>query len=70
MALRRTNHLSAPRWKKGYAVNLAFVLACWALFLLGTFLHRRETRKSDREQLQRDEEKLGEPSHMEITIKD
>jgi len=62
--------VEAPRWKKGYSVNLAFVLTCWALFLLGTFLHRRDTKKAEQEQIHRDEEKLGHPEHAEATIKE
>jgi hypothetical protein len=38
--------------------------------LLGTYLHRRETKKAEMERLYRDEEKLGEPSNHEETIKE
>jgi hypothetical protein len=60
----------APVWKKGYIVNLVFVLMCWLLFLVGVLLHRRDLNKIDMERIQRDEEKLGEPTHVEETIKE
>jgi len=37
--------LEAPRWKKGYTVEVIFVFMVWFLFMLGVFLHRRDNQK-------------------------
>lgn len=36
--------VEAPRWKKGYIVNLFFVSFCLFFFLLGTYLYNREQK--------------------------
>jgi hypothetical protein len=53
--------LAAPEWKKGYAVEVVFVSMVWIIFMVGTFLHRRDVQKAEAANLFRaDEEKFGE----------
>jgi hypothetical protein len=37
---------AAPRWKKGYATDLAFIFMVWALFTLGQYLEKRDEKVS------------------------
>ena len=50
--------IEAPRWKKGYTVEVFFVFAVWALFMLGLYLHRRDTKKAEGTGQVPDEEKV------------
>jgi hypothetical protein len=52
--------LEAPRWKKGYTVEVVFVFMVWFLFMLGVYLHRRDTTKSRTTIIIADEETLSE----------
>ncbi len=57
----------APRWKKGYAVEVVFVSMVYILFMLGQYLHRRDEKRAAATTMIVDEEKLGEDSvHMEV----
>ncbi|KAF2018812.1 MFS general substrate transporter [Aaosphaeria arxii CBS 175.79] len=40
--------LEAPRWTKGYSVNIAFVFFTWFFFLVGQYLYRRDEKKRER----------------------
>jgi hypothetical protein len=53
--------LEAPRWKKGYSVEVFFVSMVWILFMLGQYLHRRdEKRKEAGASWAPDEEKMAD----------
>ncbi|OBT61876.1 hypothetical protein VE03_08756 [Pseudogymnoascus sp. 23342-1-I1] len=41
--------IEAPKWRKGYTVNTVLLCTFWAVFMLGMFLHRRETKKAERD---------------------
>jgi len=62
--------VDAPQWRKGYIVNLVFVLMCWFLFLLGVVLHRRDTNRVKMDQIQKNEEKVREVAHTEEAVKE
>jgi hypothetical protein len=34
--------LEAPQWKKGFTVNIVFIVCYWTIFLIGQYLWRRE----------------------------
>jgi len=36
---------AAPRWRRGYTVEVVFVSMVWILFTLGYFLHRRDVKR-------------------------
>jgi len=56
----------APRWKKGYAVEVVFVSMVYILFMLGQYLQRRDDKKVAAAVMIVDEEKLGDEStHIE-----
>jgi len=58
----------APRWKKGYATDLAFIFMVWALFTLGQYLEKRDEKKAARDRVNDEESKLDEKaSHVEVT---
>jgi hypothetical protein len=58
---------AAPRWKKGYATDLAFIFMVWALFTLGQYLEKRDEEKAARNRVIDEESKLDEKaSHVEI----
>ncbi|PGH17459.1 hypothetical protein AJ79_01059 [Helicocarpus griseus UAMH5409] len=40
--------LEAPRWKKGYIVDLVFVLMTWVMFSTGILLQRRDDKRAKR----------------------
>ncbi|KAF2112789.1 major facilitator superfamily domain-containing protein [Lophiotrema nucula] len=51
--------LEAPRWTKGYAVNIAFVFFTWLFFVVGQYLYRRAEKKREQQavrQVTKDEE--------------
>ena len=59
--------IPAPRWKKGYAVEVVFVSMVYILFILGQYLQRRDEQKAAAAVTIVDEEKLGDDStHMEV----
>jgi hypothetical protein len=37
--------VEAPRWKKGYSVNIAFLCGCWATFLAMQYLYKKSEKK-------------------------
>ena len=39
--------VEAPRWTKGYAVNICFVVGCWACFSIMQYLYKRSERKRE-----------------------
>jgi hypothetical protein len=39
--------VEAPRWTKGYAVNICFVIGCWACFLIMQYLYKKSERKRE-----------------------
>ncbi|KAJ4295533.1 hypothetical protein N0V90_007546 [Kalmusia sp. IMI 367209] len=41
--------VEAPRWKKGYSVNIAFVFFCWFFFMVSQWLYRRDEKKREAE---------------------
>lgn len=56
----------APRWKKGYAVEVVFVSMVYILFMLGQYLQRRDDNKTAAAVMVIDEEKLcDESTHVE-----
>ncbi|KAF2007167.1 MFS general substrate transporter [Amniculicola lignicola CBS 123094] len=51
--------LEAPRWLKGYSVNIVFVFMCWTFFMIGQWLYKRDEKKRQlyaEERLTKDEE--------------
>ncbi|KAE9372530.1 pantothenate transporter liz1 [Stipitochalara longipes BDJ] len=59
--------VEAPRWKKGYATDLAFIFMVWALFTLGQYLEKRDEKKAARDRVNDEESKLDEKSsHVEV----
>lgn len=44
----RSNQAIAPRWTKGYSVNIAFVFFTWFFFLVGQYFYRRDEKKRER----------------------
>lgn len=62
-----SDQLLAPRWKKGYATDLAFIFMVWALFTLGQYLEKRDEKKAARDRVNDEESKLEEKaSHVEV----
>lgn len=51
---------SAPRWKRGYIVEIFFVTGTWLTFMIGIYLHRRDIKRAEAARITVDEEKLGE----------
>lgn len=41
--------VEAPRWTKGYIVNICFVIGCWAGFVVMQYLYRRSERRKEEE---------------------
>jgi hypothetical protein len=40
--------VEAPRWTKGYSVNIVFVVGCWCSFLIMQYLYKKsEKRKQE-----------------------
>ncbi|KAF2874279.1 major facilitator superfamily domain-containing protein [Massariosphaeria phaeospora] len=37
--------IEAPRWPKGYSVNIAFVFFTWFFFVVGQYFYRRDERR-------------------------
>lgn len=37
--------VEAPRWTKGYAVNICFVVGCWVCFLVMQYLYKKSENK-------------------------
>ncbi|KAF1352693.1 MFS general substrate transporter [Lizonia empirigonia] len=37
--------VEAPRWTKGYSVNIVFVVGCWASFLVMQYLYKKSEKK-------------------------
>lgn len=40
--------VEAPRWTKGYAVNICFVVGCWASFLVMQYMYKKSEAKKER----------------------
>ena len=38
---------AAPRWTKGYSVNIAFVFFTWFFFLVGQYFYRKDEKKRE-----------------------
>lgn len=52
MSLRPTDNpmlitAPAPRWTKGYSVNIAFVFFTWFFFIVGQYLYRKDEKKRE-----------------------
>ena len=61
---------TAPRWRRGYAVEVVFVSMVWIIFMVGTYLHRRDVQKAEAANMIRtDEEKLGEEDVVQMERK-
>ncbi|OBT52151.1 hypothetical protein VE04_06210 [Pseudogymnoascus sp. 24MN13] len=62
--------VEAPKWRKGYTVNTVLLCLFWAVFMLGMFLHRRETKKAERdaesEMPMETEKRSGEFDHVDV----
>lgn len=39
--------VEAPRWTKGYAVNICFVVGCWVCFSIMQYLYKKSERKRE-----------------------
>ena len=40
--------VEAPRWTKGYAVNICFVVGCWASFLIMQYMYKKSEARKER----------------------
>jgi hypothetical protein len=40
--------VEAPQWRKGYIVDICFVIVTWIVFSIGIFLKRRDAKKTRR----------------------
>lgn len=45
--------VEAPKWRKGYSVNIAFVFGCWGFFLLSQWLYRRDQKRREKQAIER-----------------
>lgn len=56
--------VEAPRWRKGYIVNIIFVFLCWVFFMLSQWLYRKNEKQRERGAIERttrdSEEVLGD----------
>lgn len=51
--------VEAPRWTKGYSVNIVFIVGCWSGFLIMQYLYKKKEKKRADEAIRevaRDEE--------------
>ncbi|WQF88315.1 Putative major facilitator superfamily, MFS transporter superfamily [Colletotrichum destructivum] len=65
--------LEAPRWSKGYTVNIVFIICYWTIFMIGQYLWRREeqTKKFDINQHgNSDADEFVKPEAIEVEIDD
>ncbi|KAL5443223.1 hypothetical protein PMIN05_003795 [Paraphaeosphaeria minitans] len=46
--------VEAPKWRKGYSVNIAFVFGCWSFFMLSQWLYGVDKKKKERQAVERD----------------
>ena len=60
----------APRWTRGYSVEIVFVCIVWILFMLGTWLNRKDEQKAGARaaDVERTDE-VSEVSSMELAEK-
>jgi hypothetical protein len=49
--------VEAPRWKKGYSVNIAFVFFCWFFFMVSQYLYKRDEKKREMQRVARQDAK-------------
>jgi hypothetical protein len=63
--------LEAPKWRKGYSVDICFIFGCWITLMIGFWLQRRDEKKQQR--LSRGDEegsaKTNDPELIETTNK-
>jgi hypothetical protein len=72
--------VEAPRWTKGYSVNIAFVVGCWSCFLIMQYLYKKSEKQKEQQAIRdvtRDEEDSmnmddkkpvgGVSEHLEVT---
>jgi hypothetical protein len=57
---------TAPRWRRGYIVEVVFVSMVWIVFTLGYFLHRRDLKRAGAFNPSDEEETEVEVVHIEI----
>jgi hypothetical protein len=53
--------VEAPKWRKGYSVNIAFLIGCWFFFMLSQWLYRKDGKKQEKNEsarIARDEEEV------------
>ncbi|KAK6217141.1 vitamin h transporter [Colletotrichum tabaci] len=65
--------LEAPRWSKGYTVNIVFIICYWTIFMIGQYLWRREeqNKKFDINQHgNSDADEFVKPEAIEVEIDD
>ena len=39
--------VEAPRWTKGYSVNICFVVGCWASFLIMQYMYKKSEKRRE-----------------------
>jgi hypothetical protein len=59
-------YFAAPRWKRGYTVTIIFVSMVWILFMVGTYLNKRDIRRSEALKARDEERTDDEVSSMEL----
>ena len=60
--------LEAPRWTKGYSVNICFVIGCWVTLMTGFWLQRRDEKKAVKAAVSDIENrKIGDIEHVETS---
>ncbi|KAK2746164.1 hypothetical protein FQN55_005793 [Onygenales sp. PD_40] len=51
--------VEAPRWKKGYSVDIVFIIMTWVLFSVGVLLQRRDDKRREMATREDDEQKIS-----------
>lgn len=53
--------VEGPKWTKGYAVNICFIVGCWSTFMIMQYLYKRSEAKKEQRVIQevsKDEENV------------
>lgn len=59
--------VEGPRWKKGYSVNIAFIIGCWSSFMAMQYLYKKSEKKRQERMVRefaKDEEDLAAVADM------
>jgi hypothetical protein len=66
--------VEGPRWTKGYAVNVCFIVGCWATFLVMQYLYKKSESRNQvllGGKMGRDDEDMaGVDADVDVDVKD